>query len=415
MSTYNLTQIVDVPTRIAKHSETLLDVFFIDISTYANVQIHPFINGLSDHDAQILCLTKFKSPFKQKKAPRTQSRLINDMTIKSFLSELKDELWDQVVDSFNTNETFNFFLDTLMKNFEAAFPLIYTTRRNRQHNWISKGIRISCKKKRDLYILCKNNRDNTQMARHYKKYCKILNKVIKESKKQYFHNLIASSSNRIKTAWRMIRDNSGTTPQFDRIDSLICGNMLLKNPKDIAHAFNNYYSNISVNLGIKRINRDNAILYLHNINLNTITQMEMTPISELEVINVLHSLKPKDSVGYDGISTRILKYCACAIRKPLTHILNCSLMSGTCPDRCKFAIVRPVHKKGKLDEINNYRPISLLPAISKILESLMYKRLLQHLESNKILTPAQYGFRTNFHINDAIFNLSNTITNLLDQ
>ena len=90
-------------------------------------------------------------------------------------------------------------------------------------------------------------------------------------------------------------------------------------------------------------------------------------------------------------------------------------MSGTCPDRCKFAIVKPVHKIGKLDEMNNYRPISLLPAISKILESIMYKRLLQHLETNKILTPAQYGFRTNVHINDAIFNLLNNITHLLDQ
>jgi hypothetical protein len=49
--------------------------------------------------------------------------------------------------------------------------------------------------------------------------------------------------------------------------------------------------------------------------------MEMTPVSELEVVNVLHSLKPKDSVGYDGISIKILKHCACVIKKPLTHTL----------------------------------------------------------------------------------------------
>ena len=150
MSTYNLTQIVDFPTRIAKNSETLLDVLFIDTTIYVNVQIKPFINGLSDHDAQVLCLTKLKLSFKQK-APRTQSRLINDMTINSFLSELKDELWDQVINSFNTNEIFNLFLDTLIKHFEAVFPTVYTDRRNRQNNWISKGIRISCGKKRDLY------------------------------------------------------------------------------------------------------------------------------------------------------------------------------------------------------------------------------------------------------------------------
>ena len=101
------------------------------------------------------------------------------MTINSFLSELKDELWDQVIISFNTNEICNLFLDTLIKHFEAVFPTVYTDRRNRQNNWISRGIRISCEKKRDLYTQCRNNRDNIQMARHYKKYCMILSKVIR--------------------------------------------------------------------------------------------------------------------------------------------------------------------------------------------------------------------------------------------
>ena len=141
---------------------------------------------------------------------------------------------------------FESFLDTLIKHFEAVFPTVYPDRRNRQNNWISKGIRISCGKKRDLYIQCRNNRDNIQMARYYKKYCTILNKVIKEAKRQYFYNLIATSSNRVKTAWRIIRDNSGITPHPDTIDSLNCGNTLLKNPKDIAHAFNSHYSNTTI-------------------------------------------------------------------------------------------------------------------------------------------------------------------------
>jgi hypothetical protein len=103
---------------------------------------------------------------------------------------------------------------------------------------------------------------------------------------------------------------------------------------------------------------DNAILHLYNSNPNTIIQMEMTPVSELKVVNVLHSLKPKDSVGYDGISIKILKYCAPVIKKSLSHILNCSLMSGICPDRCKFSIVKPIHKNVNLMNwtIPSYQP-----------------------------------------------------------
>jgi hypothetical protein len=89
-------------------------------------------------------------------------------------------------------------------------------------------------------------------------------------------------------------------------------------------------------------------------------------------------------------------------------------MSGICPERCKLAVVRPIHKKGRFDEMNNYRPISVLTASSKILQTIVYKRLVQHLESNKILTPAQFGFRKDTHINDAIFSLLNNILSSLD-
>jgi hypothetical protein len=77
--------------------------------------------------------------------------------------------------------------------------------------------------------------------------------------------------------------------------------------------------------------------------------------------------------------------------------------------------VRPIHKKGGFDEMNNYRPISLSTASSKILETIMFKRSVQHLESNNILTSAQFGFRKDVHINDAVFSLLNNILNSPDQ
>ena len=65
--------------------------------------------------------------------------------------------------------------------------------------------------------------------------------------------------------------------------------------------------------------------------------------------------------------------------------------------------------------MNNYRPISLLTSISKILKSIMFKRLVQHFESNNILTSAQFGFRKDVHIDDAVFSLLNNIITLLEQ
>jgi hypothetical protein len=77
--------------------------------------------------------------------------------------------------------------------------------------------------------------------------------------------------------------------------------------------------------------------------------------------------------------------------------------------------VRPIYKKGEIKEMNNYRPISLLTAMSKILEIIMFKRWEQHLETNNILTTVQFGFRKGVHIENAIFSLTNNITTSLNQ
>jgi hypothetical protein len=73
-------------------------------------------------------------------------------------------------------------------------------------------------------------------------------------------------------------------------------------------------------------------------------------------------------------------------KKPLTHIFNASLSSGTFPDRLKLAKVMPLHKKGEHHDIKSYRPMSILSAFSKILEKLMYNRLMPFLFQNNILT-----------------------------
>jgi hypothetical protein len=108
-----------------------------------------------------------------------------------------------------------------------------------------KGIRISCNKKRELFTQYRRNTDNIQARSYYKNYCTILRKVIKEAKKEFYHKQVASSSNKVKTAWRIIKENLGNPQHADSIHKIKCGNVLLKKPNDIANAFNRYYTNIT--------------------------------------------------------------------------------------------------------------------------------------------------------------------------
>jgi len=121
----------------------------------------------------------------------------------------------------------------------------------------------------------------------------------------------------------------------------------------------------------------------------------LDPVVPLELINTCRLLKAKTSMGHDNVSTKLLKESIINIATPLTHIFNLSFNSGIVPTQMKLAKVIPIFKSGLNQLFNNYRPISILPAFSKLLEKIVAKRLVHFLENNDILYKHQYGFRKN--------------------
>ena len=107
------------------------------------------------------------------------------------------------------------------------------------------------------------------------------------------------------------------------------------------------------------------------------------------------SLKNKFATGSDDIPDYVIKQSIEYLKKPLTSIYNSSLEAGVFPEQLKTAKITPVHKKGNTRDINNYRPIASLSVFSKMLEKLVYNRLIAFIEKNGILTNAQHGFRAN--------------------
>jgi hypothetical protein len=105
----------------------------------------------------------------------------------------------------------------------------------------------------------------------------------------------------------------------------------------------------------------------------TFSSIRLKNTTTHEVDKIIHSLKCKDSYGYDEVSTRILKNSAPYILSPLTFIFNKILSTGIFPDRLKFSEVKPLFKKGDKTEFSNYRPISLLTSFSKIIEKIYIK------------------------------------------
>jgi len=156
----------------------------LDRSKNENFNIEPYYNGLSDHDAQMLTLyTPSHNSFKPRLA-RT-GRKYDDSYITEFKMKLSYENWENVFDSTSDYDIiviFNNFLNMHLRIFYSSFPLHKFLVRSKSKVWFTKGILISCRHKKYLYLLCKMSK-NTVLKNFYKKYCKVLTSTIQLAKK----------------------------------------------------------------------------------------------------------------------------------------------------------------------------------------------------------------------------------------
>jgi hypothetical protein len=235
--------------------------------------------------------------------------------------------------------------------------------------------------------------DNPHFKLYYLKHCKVLAKVIKAAKKIYYDNKITRSHNKIKTTWSIIKRETGNKNQKGEPQSSKINNTMIKDTKLVANAFNEYFTPVAQTIidNNKTLTNTNPLHYLNNKYSTTFQPIKWHYVSNTEIRKIVKSLKAKFSHGHDENPTKFLKVSMPYIIPPLTYtcICNQSLAQGIFPDRLKYAIVKPIFKNGNKDELSNYRPISLLPALSKIIERVIYNRLYEHIDNNNILDSNQ--------------------------
>ena len=185
-------------------------------------------------------------------------------------------------------------------------------------------------------------------------------------------------------------------------------------PNEISNRFCSYYTNVGHEFAAKiPPSKNSSMSYMKG---NFAQSLFFEPVDEDEVSKILKRLKPKKSTGYDNISAQLLKNFTNELALPISMIINSSLSSGIVPDCMKLAKFVPVYKsKGDAQHFTNYRPISLLPVLSKILEKVVHKRLYAYLRKYEILNKSQYGFRNSHSTTDAITELTSHILHNYDQ
>ena len=145
------------------------------------------------------------------------------------------------------------------------------------------------------------------------------------------------------------------------------------------------------------------------------TKFEFQPVEIKEVNKIISQLDSKNSSGYDSISNIFIKSIVDIILKPLTVIINQCLKMGLFPNQLNIAKVVPIFKTGDDTLFTNYRPISLLPSTSKVVDRVIFNQLYTYFETNKLFYGSQYGFRKRHSTEFAALELVDKLLNMMDK
>ena len=202
--------------------------------------------------------------------------------------------------------------------------------------------------------------------------------------------------------------NSSSNPEYFEQNGI-----KIYDKRDIANGFNQYFTSIGPKLAedIQNVTNKNISDYLIE---KPSCNFEFHHIDENKVCEIINNLSNKSSCGFDGIPLKLTKYLKPLIIQPITLIINQMLTTGIFPDKLKIAKVKPIFKKGDISSFSNYRPISLLPPISKIFEKAIYDQTYSYFQQNNMFYSSQYGFRKGHSTEYAALELVDRILQHLD-
>lgn len=394
LKSHNMRYLVNFATRVTNNTKSAIDNFFVKNIPNNSISVDGIVTLLSDHDGQIMDITHSTVNTLHDHTITIECRSFTHENIDVFVKLLSNETWIDVYMAPVT-EKYSVFFNSLKFIFDQAFPKKIKKKIKSKSNWLSQDLK---EERKEIIQLNKNIRKTKNYTsfkvvkeRHRKYKMKLFS-----AKKAYYDKKIANSSNVQKTVWNIINNEVGRNckGKSDNINSVINEGRTYTNPKEICNIFNNYFVNLVKNTSTgsathtaKNIN-NNSNSFVQNIK----SKFSLRPVEPKEVEKVISSFKNKLSTGYDEIPVTVLKAAKYHLSPVLTHLINSSFISGYFPIELKISKIIPIHKKNDLTDIANYRPISLLPSISKIYEKIVYNQLVTYLENHELIDKIQHGF-----------------------
>ena len=258
--------------------------------------------------------------------------------------------------------------------------------------WITPDIQRLIRIRDRLYARKKRQPENDHVRTTYNQARNRVSRLIDKSYKEHNNSYFEEHNNNIKKAWEGIRKivNVKKATKFS-VSHLNINGKAVDDSLGIANGFNDFFVNVGPNTekNVPKVPNKSPEQFLKNrVQFDFI----LAHVSEEEIIDLITSL-PIKATGHASIPLKWIKIVADLLAVPLCRIINLSFSKGVFPELLKTAKVIPSFKAGSADDVNNYRPISLLSIFDKILEKIMHRQLYAFLEQHEVLFKNQFGFR----------------------
>ena len=407
MYSYSYMPLITKPTRVSSKTATLIDNIYCN-SFEKSVSQGILFSDISDH-FPIFCIQNCHINEKNTYVTRRQ---ITDTNILAFCTSLRTIDWNSVLQNENCQEAYTDFHNKFVTLYGKHFPLkSFKINYRSRKTWLTKGLKKSIKHKNKLYVpFLKMSTLSNKNA--YKEYKRFLQKILRQAERNYYQSLLYENRNHLRKSWNIIKQIINRNKRQSVSDSFLLDGKIVSDKNVISGSFNKFFVNVGANLAknIPSTNLD-PTSYISGENASS---MFLLPTDSHEVQKIVSGLK-QASPGWDDISSRVIKESCDSYLTPLTHIFNLSLSQGIVPEELKVAKVIPLYKADDETVISNYRPVSVLPVFSKILERLVQIRLNAFIEKFNILYQYQFGFRKGHSTNTALIVLTEKITQAIEK
>ena len=250
----------------------------------------------------------------------------------------------------------------------------------------------------------------------YNKLRNIVQRKIKTAKKEFVRGTIEDNKHSIKKLWKTLKGlgmGAKTKAQNVNIGLLDEKNEICFEKSFVANKFNTFFCEVASKLvellpPYQAINKVDLRNFYSKCNVKD-NMFKFSVVSEEEICKLLTAINPCKATGQDGISAKFIRDSAQVITESIAYIINLSLAQSKVPNEFKTARVIPLYKKGEKCKEGNYRPVSILPVISKVFEKVVFNQVNVYLTCHDLLYNNQSGFRKHHSTDTALISLCDKI------